>query len=87
MSRNDHRDEIGGILFEIFEFEHRNKRPPLTAIVMREGGNEIGFGFYAACEYLGIGNAKILYDRMYAFEAQTDVVNFWKSISNYATYR
>ena len=54
------RAEIGRILGEISEFEHKAQRPLLSALVITKWKGEQGDGFYKLCEKMGYGSWKRL---------------------------
>lgn len=56
MSNPGHRSKIAKILCEISEFEHRNNRPLLSAVVASKEGP--GDGFYNLADKLKLCSAK-----------------------------
>ena len=48
------REEIGRLLGEISEFEHKNGRPLLSAIVIAKGEGRPGRGFFNLARSLGL---------------------------------
>lgn len=60
MQQIQDRNEIGLILGDISRFEHKNKRPLLSALVLRASDDYEGDGFYKLAEELGYGDWKKL---------------------------
>ena len=53
MSKPDHRTKLGKILCEISEYEHEQKRPMLSAVVILKDKNMPGKGFFDLARELG----------------------------------
>lgn len=82
------RAEIGRILGEISTFEHNNKRPLLSSLVITKGDNYQGDGFYKLCEELGYGNwKKLKADISFEIGQMNACYDFWKDKKNYTEYR
>jgi hypothetical protein len=89
MRENPHeRKEIGSLLGDISRFEFEQKRPLLSALVIRFGDNSEGDGFYQLAEELGLGNWKKL-KKEGLFEAIEigKCIAFWSDNTNYLKYR
>jgi len=54
MGNPAHRNEIAEILYEISTHEHREGRPLLSAVVIREDENLPGQGFFTMARELGL---------------------------------
>jgi len=82
------RAEIGRILGEISTFEHNNKRPLLSSLVISKGDNYQGDGFYKLCEELGFGSWKKLKANIeFEIGQMNDCYSFWKDINHYTSLR
>lgn len=71
------RNEIGRILGEIGAYEYRNNRPILSAVVVHEGSNDHGKGFYNLCEELKIGDARRLQRDHYGMAVMRECFDYW----------
>ena len=78
--------EIGRILGEIAEYEFRQGRPLLSAIVFKKGTTEQGEGFYRLCEHLKIGKTKKLKANLFAELEVGKCLDFWSNQGNYDNY-
>lgn len=97
-STEDHRNQLSKVLGEIAEFEHRQGRPLLSAIVTYDpsgksnsdfyaGGDSIhGPGLYNIAEQLGIGSKKELMNRNFGIEEMKFSFKFWKDDTNYQRF-
>lgn len=82
------RAQMGKLLGDISIFEHSNNRPLLSALVIRQGDNLEGDGFYKLADELGFGDWKKL-KREGIFEIQEikKCIEFWQNDNNYKKYR
>ena len=88
MSRIDHRAEIGRILGEISSYEHENdRRPLLSALVVRAGDNYEGDGFFKLAEELGFGNWKKLRDSNFDILEINKCIDFWSDDTKYLKHK
>lgn len=78
--------EIGRILGEIAEYEFRQGRPLISAIVFKKGTTEQGEGFYRICEYLNIGTTKKLKANLFAELEVGKCFDFWSDPGNYRQF-
>ena len=53
MDTPSHRDEIGQLLGEISKYEHSQRRPMLSAVVIHRDNNMPGMGFFKLARELG----------------------------------
>lgn len=86
MTEGQHiRNKIGEILGEISEFEDRNGRPLLSALVIRLNDGEEGNGFYKMAANLGYGdgNWKKLKEDMFEYEQIEECVRKWSDDKYY----
>lgn len=81
------RAEIGKILGEISTFEHNNGRPLISALVVHEGTDHEGEGFYKLAQQLGFGPWKSLRDRAFDAEQINLCFEFWGNPENYDNYK
>jgi hypothetical protein len=81
------RAKIAGLLGEISTYEHHNKRPFLTAIVVAKGTTTQGDGFFKLGEQLGKGNWKILKRNAFDAEQIKLCFEFWSNKENYNKFR
>lgn len=80
------RVEIGIILGEISEYEHKHGRPLLSSLVLTKSMEE-GDGFYKLCERLGWGSfKKIKNDATFAAIQMNKCYEFWQNDDNYNKY-
>lgn len=88
--RNEPADrlEIGNILDEISTFEYENKRPLLSAVVIKRDGEE-GDGFYKLCERLGRTSdwRKLKQDEVFTTEEIKECHKFWSNPVNYQKHK
>jgi hypothetical protein len=84
-----HRKEIGDDLGDVSEFEHKEGRPLLSALVVRKGDGSEGTGFYELCEELGYGTQEYLMKNRKAFdkEQKNRCYEFWQKHENYVKHR
>jgi len=83
------RNSLSKTLGEISAFEHENGRPLISsmAIYKDNSTNDYhGIGFYNVCEELGIGKAKNLQERFYAFTQMEMCKDFWQDKRNYENF-
>ena len=82
------RAQMGKLLGDISIYEHSNNRPLLSALVIRQGDNYEGDGFYKLADELGFGDWKKL-KREGIFEIQEikKCIEFWQNDNNYKKYR
>ncbi len=83
------RLEIGRILGEISVFEHNEKRPLISAIVVSKGTLDEGNGFYKLCEELGITSdwRRLAKDDTFAIREISKCHDFWSNTGNYDAHR
>lgn len=82
------RAEIGRILGDISEFEHRHGRPLISSLVISKGDNYQGDGFYKLAEYLGFGSwKKLIGDISFEIGQMNDTFAFWGNETNYLKYK
>ena len=82
-----HRTEIGDILGEILEFEHKQGRPLLSSLVISASGEE-GDGYYKLCEELGYGSfGRLKRDATFAAKQMKRCYDFWQNDKNYLKYK
>lgn len=82
------RKRIGEDLGEISEFEHKNGRPLLSALVVRSSDGYEGDGFYKLCDYLGYGHWENLKkSKTFDDERKQECYDFWRDNSNYSKFR
>jgi len=78
------RAEIGRILGEVSAFEHNEKRPLLSTLVISKYSSEQGDGFYKLCEELGYGSWKKLKNDITFDSIQINrCYDFWSDQNNY----
>lgn len=82
----EHRESLSYELAEISRFEHKKKRPMLSAMAMYEGLKSFGPGFYPLAEELGYGNAEELEKKRFAYEMQKICNAYWKDETNFKEY-
>ncbi|MET3535854.1 hypothetical protein [Chryseobacterium limigenitum] len=88
MQDNPHdRIIIGNILGEISEYEHENKRPLLSALVIRLSDGEEGEGFYRLAERLVYGNVKKLKSDFFEYKQINLSVDYWNNETNYLKFK
>lgn len=88
MQDNPHdRVIIGSILGEISEYEHENRRPLLSALVIRISDGEEGEGFYKLAERLGYGNVKKLKNDLFEYKQINFSIDFWNDETNYLKFK
>ncbi len=80
------RTKIGIILGEISKFEHNNKRPFLSSIVIRLIDGEEGEGFYKLAEKLGYGPIKKLKEDCFEEIQIGKCIEFWSNEENYKKF-
>lgn len=84
--RENPRDRklIGKILEDISKFEYFNKRPLLSALVIRAGDNFEGDGFYKLGEELGFGDwQKLKREGIFEAEDIRESIDYWSIDSKY----
>lgn len=81
------RNRIATILDDISTNENSNRRPLLSALVIRLDSGSEGDGFYRMAERLEFGDRQTL-KRDGIFEAQQirDCINFWSDDNNFNRY-
>ena len=83
------RNILSETLGDISVFEHQNKRPLLSAMVLYKSSpnkqrhsykpeNSHGGGFYEICEQLGIGDAKKLETEYFGFKEMQNCISYWR---------
>ena len=90
MRENPHdRLEIGKILGIIAEYEYKEGRPLLSAIVLSKWGGEEGDGFYKLCEELGITSdwRRLKKDDTFSVREINKCHEFWSDNDNYIMYK
>lgn len=87
MSSPGDRSKIAELLGEISTYEHQNKRPLLTAIVIAKRTHTQGDGFFKLGEQLGLGNWKTLKRNAFDAEQIRLCSEFWSNTENYNKYR
>lgn len=80
------RVEIGNILEEISKYEHENKRPLLSVLVVRTTDGDEGDGFYKLAEKLGYGKYRTLKSQMFSSSQITECINYWSDKDNYRNH-
>ncbi len=81
------RAEIGRILGEVSVYEHQQKRPLLSSLVLSKGSGYEGDGFFKLCEELGFGPwRKLQKDELFPIIEMKKCYEFWKDDINYAQY-
>jgi len=89
--RNNPNDrvKIGKILDDISTYEHENnKRPLLSALVVRAGDNYEGDGFYKLAERLGFGKWQSLKNEgIFEVVEIGKCIKFWSNDVNFSNYR
>ncbi|WP_295221319.1 hypothetical protein [uncultured Chryseobacterium sp.] len=78
---------IGSILGEISEYEHDNKRPLLSALVIRLSDGEEGEGFYKLAERLGYGKVKKLKNDLFEYKQINLSIDYWNDETNYLKFK
>ncbi len=82
------RAEIGRILGAISEYEHKNERPLLSALVISKGDNYQGDGFYKLAEELGFGKwQKLKKDISFEIGQMNACYEFWDDNANYELHK
>jgi len=81
------RSKIAVLLVEVATYEHNNKRPLLTAIVIAKQTHKQGDGFFRLGEQFGYGNWQTLKENLFDKEQIKQCFEFWGSNENYSTYR
>ncbi len=82
------RAEIGRILGEVSEFEHNDKRPLLSALIISKSKGEQGDGFYKLCEELGYGSwKKLKNDLTFDSNEMNRCFDFWKDDVKYNQFK
>jgi hypothetical protein len=80
MSNADHRQQIGEILGEISSAEHRAGRPLLSAVVILDGLNVPGKGFFTLARELGLYKPRKVHDDILFFADELRRVHgYWKN--------
>lgn len=90
MRNNPHdRKILGKILGDISIHEYKNdKRPLLSALVLRAGDNYEGDGFYKLAEELGFGKwQKLKKEGVFEAEQIGKCIDFWSNDQNYYDYK
>lgn len=88
MGNPNHRTIIGDILGEISTFEHQNKRPLISALVLRKGDDYEGDGFYKLSERLGFGNwKKLKKEGIFEIEQINKSIEKWSDDNFYAKHK
>lgn len=84
-----HRSQIGEDLGDVSTYEHLKGRPLLSALVVQQGSNYEGDGFYKLCENLGYGNWETLKQNRTDFdEIQKDrCFDFWNDDIKYKSFK
>lgn len=89
--RNNPNDrvKIGKILDDISTYEHENnKRPLLSALVVRAGDNYEGDGFYKLAERLGFGKWQSLKNEgIFEVVEIGKCIKFWSNDVNFSNYK
>lgn len=81
------RAEIGRILGEVSDYEEKQKRPLLSALVLSKGSNYEGDGFFKLCEELGYGPwRKLQKDITFPIIQMRRCYDFWKDEEEYKLY-
>lgn len=85
LNRNNpqHREQLSEVLAEISRFENSKDRPMLSAMVMYDGFEKIGNGFYRLAAELGKGKFTELKKDLFAYKEQSRCHDFWKAKNNY----
>lgn len=81
------RSKIAELLGEISTYEHHNKRPLLTAIVITKRTHTQGDGFFKLGEQLGYGQWKILKRDSFDMTQINLCFDFWSNKENYNKFR
>jgi hypothetical protein len=81
------RAEIGRILGEISVYEHNNRRPLLSAIVLTKGSQYEGDGFYKMAQNLGFGPWKSLKENAFDVMEIKRCFEFWSNNNNIESYK
>ena len=81
------RITIGNLLGEVSEFEYQDRRPLLSALVIRLSDGEEGEGFYKLAERLGYGKVKKLKADLFEYEQIKECVKFWSDDDNYLKFK
>jgi hypothetical protein len=73
------RMEIGHILGNISEYEHKNSRPLLSSVVVTDLAKGPGKGFYQLAEYLGLYSGPSNKQKQYEFWVKelAKVYEYW----------
>lgn len=80
--------EISRILGQISVFEHNNGRPVISSLVISNGDNYQGDGFYKLSEELGFGNwKKLKADISFEIGQMNASFDLWKDNVNYSKYK
>jgi hypothetical protein len=88
MTEGQHiRKEIGRILGEISEYEHNNKRPLLSALVVHAKDGEEGDGFFKMAESMGYGNWKKLKADAFEVRQIAECINKWSNEKFYRLHK
>ena len=82
------RNKIATMLDEISTYEHANKRPLLSALVIRLSDGYEGDGFYKMAERLGYGSwQKLKRENIFEVEQITKCIKFWCDNNNYQQHK
>ena len=81
------RYKIGTLLGNIARNEFKNKRPLLTALVIKSRDQLEGDGFFKLAEELGLGKWKSLKRNCFEVEQIVASIDFWKNDENYALFK
>jgi len=87
MSSPADRSEIAELLGELSTYEHQNRRPLLTAIVIAKRTQTQGDGFFRLGEQLGFGNWNILKKNLFDTQQISLCFDFWSNEDNYNNFR
>lgn len=88
MSEIIDRNSIGAILGEISQFEFNNKRPLLSALVLRANDDYEGDGFYKLADELGFGDwKKLKREGIFEIVEIKKCIEFWSNNRNYIKYK
>lgn len=86
MSSQYHRNQIAEILREVAIHEHSEGRPMLTSLVIRNGDNYEGNGFFKIADESGYGDwKKLKKDGTFAVQQMNKCIEYWTNEENYNT--
>ena len=82
MTNPYHRNLLGQILGAISVFEHSNRRPMLSSVVVSKDSKMPSDGFYKLADELGHGNWQKLKEKFWGIEEMNRAIEYWQNNSD-----